>query len=356
MNIILAIIIFSFIIIFHELGHFIMAKKNGIRVLEFCLGLGPTIFKVQKGETVYALNLLPFGGACMMEGEDSESDDERAFNKKTVWQRIQVVAAGPVFNFILAYLLAVLFIGIAGYDAPVIASVEEGYPAQEAGIEPGDRITKLNGYPVHFYSEIRLYNFFHPGEKVEVAYERGGEEHTVTLTPKYSEEAGSYLMGMNGSGEREKSGFFGTLAYGAYEVKFQVVSTFESLRMLVTGQLSLNDLSGPVGVVKTIGDAYEQSVQDGIYYVVVNMLSMTILLSANLGVMNLLPIPALDGGRLLFLIVEGIRRKKIDEELEGKIHLVGFALLMVLMVVVLFNDVRKIVFPMLSLVSVGPFW
>lgn len=99
----------------------------------------------------------------MMEGEDSESDDERAFNKKTVWQRIQVVAAGPVFNFILAYLLAVLFIGIAGYDAPVIASVEEGYPAQEAGIEPGDRITKLNGYPVHFYSEIRLYNFFHPG-------------------------------------------------------------------------------------------------------------------------------------------------------------------------------------------------
>ncbi len=135
-----------------------------------------------------------------------------------------------------------------------------------------------------------------------------------------------------------------------------MVSTFESLRMLVTGQLSLNDLSGPVGIVKTIGDAYEQSVQDGIYYVVVNMLSMTILLSANLGVMNLLPIPALDGGRLLFLIVEGIRRKKIDEELEGKIHLVGFALLMVLMVVVLFNDVRKIVFPMLSLVSVGPFW
>lgn len=292
----------------------------------------------------------------MMEGEDSESDDERAFNKKTVWQRIQVVAAGPIFNFILAYLLAVIFIGVAGYDAPVIASVEEGYPAQEAGIEPGDRILKLNGYPVHFYSEVRLYNFFHPGEEVEVVYERGGEEYTVNLTPKYNEEAGSYMMGMNGSGKRERSGFFGTLAYGAYEVKFQVVSTFESLRMLVTGQLSLNDLSGPVGIVKTIGDTYEQSAQDGLYYVVVNMLSMTILLSANLGVMNLLPIPALDGGRLLFLIIEGIRRKKIDEELEGKIHLTGFALLMMLMVVVLFNDVRKIVLPMLSVINIGQFW
>ena len=343
MNIILAIIIFSFIIIFHELGHFIMAKKNGIRVLEFCLGLGPTIFKVQKGETVYALNLLPFGGACMMEGEDSESDDERAFNKKTVWQRIQVVAAGPVFNFILAYLLAVLFIGIAGYDAPVIASVEEGYPAQEAGIEPGDRITKLNGYPVHFYSEIRLYNFFHPGEKVEVAYERGGEEHTVTITPKYDEELQYYRLGISSSGYTAATPLT-AVRYGAYEVKYWIDTTLLSLKMLVTGQIGIDQLAGPVGIVDVVDDTYQEAKSYGTATVAVNMLNIAILISANLGVMNLLPLPALDGGRLVFLVIEAVRRKRIPPEKEGYVHFAGIVLLMALMVVVMFNDIQRVFF------------
>ena len=351
MSIILAILIFGLIVIIHELGHFLFAKKCGIKVNEFCLGLGPTLFHFTKGETVYSLKLLPFGGACMMEGEDEESSDGRAFNNKSVWERIQVVAAGPVFNFILAYILSVIFIAAAGYDYPVVQSVVEGSPAQEQGIREGDVITKLNHYPVHFYQEVRLYNFFHPGETVDVTFERDGEEHTVTLTPEYHEESGSYLMGINGSAERRKGDALETLAYGAYEVKYQICVTFESLRMLFTGQLTLDDMSGPVGIVKTIGDTYEQSVDSGMYYVVVNMISIAILLSANLGVMNLLPIPALDGGRLMFLIIEGIRRKKIDEELEGKIHFAGFCLLMLLMVVVLFNDVKKIVLPVFSLMG-----
>ena len=350
MKILLAIIIFSLIILFHELGHFLFAKKCGIKVNEFCLGLGPTIFHFGKGETVYSLKLFPFGGACIMEGEDYESDDGRAFNNKTVWQRIQVVAAGPVFNFILAYALSVIYLAIAGYDAPIIGEVVEGSPAQEQGIQVGDEITKLNNYPVHFYSEVRLYNFFHPGETVEVTYERDGEEYTTTITPAWHEDVNSYLMGMNGVGPRQKADALDALAYGAYEVKYQVTVTFESLRMLVTGQLTLDDMSGPVGIVKTIGDAYERSAQDGMYYIVVNMIGIAILLSANLGVMNLLPIPALDGGRLVFLVIEGITRKRLSEDLEGKVNFVAFCLLMVLMVVVLVNDVRKIVVPMLSLV------
>lgn len=350
MKIVIAILIFSFIIIFHELGHFLFAKKCGIKVNEFCLGLGPTILHFQPGETVYSLKLLPFGGACIMEGEDCQSEDGRAFNNKTVWQRIQVVAAGPVFNFILAYILSVIFIACAGYDLPEVSSVVEGSPAQEQGIEAGDVIKKLNNYPVHFYQEIVLYNFFHPGETVDITYERNGEERTVTLTPEYNEEAQAYQMGINSMGQRQKGDIGETLAYGAYEVKYQVAVTFESLRMLFTGKLTLDDMSGPVGIVKTIGDAYDQSAQDGIFYIVVNMMSIAILLSANLGVMNLLPIPALDGGRLLFLIVEGITRKRLSEDLEGKINFVGFALLMLLMVVVLVNDVKKIVLPIFSLV------
>lgn len=349
MKILLAIFIFSFIIIFHELGHFLFAKKCGIKVNEFCLGLGPTIFHFEKGETTYSLKLLPFGGACVMEGEDEESQDRRAFHNKSVWQRIQVVAAGPVFNFILAYLLSVVFIACAGYDAPVIGSVMEGSPAYEQGMKEGDVIKKLNHYPVHFYQEVRLYNFFHPGETVDVTYDRDGVEHTVTLTPEYQEESKSYLMGINGNGQRQKGGVAETLAYGAYEVKYQVTVTFESLRMLFTGKLTLDDMSGPVGIVKTIGDAYDQSARDGIFYIIVNMLSIAILLSANLGVMNLLPIPALDGGRFLFLIVEGVTGKRLSEDLEGKINFVGFALLMLLMVVILVNDVKKIVLPMFAL-------
>ena len=174
MNILVSIIVFSLLILFHELGHFALAKFNGIRVNEFSLGLGPTIIGFTKGETKYSLKLLPFGGACMMEGEDENSSDEKAFNKKSVWARISVVFAGPFFNFILAFLLAIVLIGFVGVDKPVLYDVIDGYAAQEAGLRAGDEIVKMGEKEIHFYKEISTYAMVHVGEPVEITYERDG--------------------------------------------------------------------------------------------------------------------------------------------------------------------------------------
>lgn len=342
MKFIIAIIIFSLIILFHELGHFLLAKKNGIRVNEFCLGLGPTLCGVTKGETKYSIKLFPFGGACMMEGEDGESDDDKAFGKKSVWARISVVVAGPVFNFILAYVLAVILIGCIGVDRPVVSEVMKGYSAEEAGLKPDDVIVKINQKSVHFYREVSMYTFFHPGETLEVTYVRNGEKQKAVMEPALDEESGRYLLGIRTKYEREKVNPLTSLKYGVYEVNYWIWTTMQSLRMLVTGKVSVNELSGPVGIVKTIGDTYEESKSDGIFYIFLNMLNFSILLSANLGVMNLIPLPALDGGRLVFLIIEAIRGKRVDPEKEGMVHFVGIMILMGLMVLVMINDIRKL--------------
>ena len=342
MKIILALLIFSLIVLFHEFGHFLLAKRGGIAVTEFSLGMGPRILSKQIGETRYSWKLLPFGGSCMMVGEDGDSNDENAFGKKSVWTRISVVAAGPIFNFILAFFLALFIIGSIGYDAPDVVAVADGYPAAEAGIQPGDRILQMNHTKIHVYREVSLYVQTHQGETVTVTYERDGERHVVTLEPKLS-ESGTYLLGFRGSGVRTKGNIFQTVWYSAYEVKYWISTTLQSLGMMFRGRVSADDISGPVGIVNTIGDTYEASKQDGGFYVWLNMLNISILLSANLGVMNLLPIPALDGGRLVFLFLEVIRRgKRIDPEKEGMVHFVGLMLLMALMLVVMFNDFRNI--------------
>lgn len=342
MNILIAIIIFSVIILFHELGHFSLAKANKIKVNEFSLGLGPTIVGFQGKETKYSLKLLPFGGMCAMEGEDEESTDQNSFQSKSVWARISVVAAGPIFNFIMAFLFSIIVVGATGFDKPEIGSVMNGYSAQEAGLKKGDIILKMNQKNIHFYKEVSFYSFVNENKPVKVTYERNGKEYKTTLTPTYSKEEKRYLFGFLGTGEREKTGIVETLKYSAFEMKYWIDTTFTSLKLLVTGKVSLNELSGPVGIVKTIGTAYDRSKLDGAFYVFINMMNMCILLSANLGVMNLLPLPALDGGRLVFLVIEAIRRKKIDPNKEGMIHTVGLLLLLALMVIVMFNDIRKL--------------
>lgn len=187
-----------------------------------------------------------------------------------------------------------------------------------------------------------MYALFHDGDTVEITYERDGNRYTTDLTPAYNEESGGYQYGISSVQGYTKLGPGETLAYGVYQVKFWIQYTIRSLEMLVTNQVSFNDLSGPVGIVKTIGDAYEQSLADGYFYVFLNMLNLGILLSANLGVMNLLPIPALDGGRLVFIILEMLRGKPVDPEKEGMVHMAGMAALMTLMLFVLFNDIRNL--------------
>ena len=343
MGIILAILLFSAIVIFHELGHFLLAKKNKIRVDEFSLGLGPTIFGKQFGETKFSLKLLPFGGACMMGEDDVEDMSEGSFNSKSVWARMSVIVAGPVFNLILAWILCMIIIGWTGYRAPIVSNVTDGYSAQEEGIEPGDVIKKIGGKSVHIWNDISLYNMMHAGTKsVEVKYERDGKDYTVVLEPKQNEGDAFPLLGITG-GEMVRPGVIGTVRYGAYTVKYWITYTVDSLKMLISGKVGVKDLSGPVGIVSAVDDVYQEAAPAGMAVVILNLLNIGVLLTANLGVMNLLPLPALDGGRLVFLIIEAVRGKRVPPEKEGMVHFAGFVLLMALMVVIMFNDILKLV-------------
>ena len=428
MKILIAIVIFSAIILIHELGHFLLAKINGIGVTEFSLGMGPRLFGVQKGETRYSVKLFPLGGSCAMVGEDTAEEElQGSFNAAPVLGRISVVAAGPVFNFILAFILSVIIVGFVGYDPAEIVEVQKGSAASEAGIEAGDVITEYNGYHVDLAKDLYVYSYLnglkegdtvtlkvrrdgeikeirytpdvsvryllgfnrsdassmtvesliagmpldeaglqpgdtitaingteiadgeaydvylkdHPlsSEPVEITYVRDGLDYTATITPQ---EYRTPQLGFSYNLGYEKTSGLGVLKYGTLEVKYMIRTTLLSLKQLVTGNLGFKDLSGPVGVVDAIGTTYEQSRSEGTLMLWMNMLNMAVLLSANLGVMNLLPLPALDGGRLVFLVVEAIRRKPINREIEGMVHFAGLMLLMALMVVVMYNDILKI--------------
>lgn len=370
MGILLFIIIFCVVVIAHEFGHFIIAKMNGIHVVEFSVGMGPCLFSFTKGETKYAIRLLPLGGACMFEGEDGlnlseDADDETdkvqaqetaeelvhntelgkksgAFPDAPVWVRIATVVAGPIFNFILAFFFSAIIIGSYGADTPVVQKVSEDGAAYAAGLRDGDKIVEMNGNKIRLYREISLASMLNKGEDIAVIYERGGQSYDTVITPIYDEEAGRYYMGLYGQGVYEKFSLPGTLKYSAYEVGYWIETTFMSLKMLVQGQVTKDDVAGPVGMAQTVNDIYTQSKPDGAYYVWLNMLNFAILLSANLGVLNLLPFPALDGGRLVFLLVEAVRGKPIPPEKEGIVHMIGMVLLMALMVFVLFNDLGRL--------------
>ena len=363
MGIVLFLIIFCVVVIAHEFGHFIIAKMNGIHVVEFSVGMGPCLFSFTKGDTKYAVRLLPLGGACMFEGEDGlnlpeeKSEDEPvenpvhetqlgkksgAFPDAPVWVRIATVVAGPIFNFILAFFFSAIIIGSYGADTPVVQKVAEDGAAYAAGIRDGDKIVQMDGNKIRLYREISLASMLNKGEDIAVTYERDGQIYETVITPVYDATAGRYYMGLYGQGVYEKFSLPGTLKYSAYEVGYWIETTFMSLKMLVQGQVSKDDVAGPVGMAQTVNNIYAQSKPDGAYYVWLNMLNFAILLSANLGVLNLLPFPALDGGRLVFLLVEAVRGKPVPPEKEGIVHMIGMVLLMALMVFVLFNDISRL--------------
>ncbi len=302
-SVLIAIIIFSVIVLFHELGHFLFAKANNVRVNEFSLGLGPTIWGFKKGETKYSIKALPFGGACMMEGEDEESNDGRAFNNASILGRMSIVFAGPFFNFIMAFVFATIVIMAVGYDKPTVMGISDNSAAQEASIKAGDEIVAMNNKKIHFFSEIGAYSIFHPGEKVDVTFVRNGKEKHASLTPKYSKEYKTYMYGFMGGDVEKKPTLIDSAKHGVYKFNYYIYTTFESLRLMVTGKVSVNDLSGPVGIVKSMGDTYNSAkTTNGLFVALISLLNYATMLSANLGIMNLLPLPALDGGRLLFLI------------------------------------------------------
>ena len=244
MGIIIAILLFSFIIIFHELGHFLLAKANGIRVEEFSLGLGPTLIGKQIGETKFSIKLLPFGGACMMGEDDADDMSEGSFNSKSVWARMSVIAAGPVFNLILAWIMCVIIILAVGYQPAEISGVSEGYSAEEQGMQAGDVIKEINGRNVHIWNDISLYTLTHPDEtSLEIVYERDGQAIRISIEPRQLEGDQSPKLGVLSPGY-VRTGILGAMEYGAYTVKYWVNYTVDSLRMLFTGKVGIRDLSG----------------------------------------------------------------------------------------------------------------
>ncbi len=354
-TLIVFILVFSVVVIAHELGHFLIAKLNGIKVLEFAIGMGPSLIQFTKGETRYVLRLLPLGGACMFEGEDGvysskeegktrqepEQKPEGSFSEAKVWARIATVFAGPFFNIILAFLLSLIVVGFSGSVKPTINSLMEGYPAAQAGLEVGDVITKIDGDRVYLQSEVTLISSMSRGKTMEVEYLRDGEKYKTSLTPQFSEADDRYYMGFT-IGEYVECKGLKLIQYSFYEVRYWLNATIDSLLMLVQGQLSKDDLSGPVGIAVTIDETIEQTKPYGLPTTILTMINFAVLLSVNLGVMNLLPIPALDGGRLLFLLVEVVRGKPLPPEKEGIVHFVGFVALMLLMVFVMYNDIARI--------------
>ena len=431
MNYLIGILILGLVVLFHEFGHFILAKLNHIKVLEFALGMGPKILSFQKGETVYAWRALPFGGSCTMLDED-EGDglEEGSFIGAPLWRRALVVAAGPVFNFILAFLISIIIIGISGADPATVVEVAANSAEAEAGLQPGDRIVRYNGssvlnardlymdviteevpwdqidltvvrdgkkirmsyapevderYMLGFYygdaedggveitmlpsdsalkaagaemgdiiteyngvsvgsmTELQDYLAEHPmdGSPIDLVLSRDGKSYTIDgVQPKVVKRG---LLGFSFNLAREKQNALGVISYSFGEVGFWIKMVWESLAGLVSGTYTVNDLSGPVGIVKTVGDtAAEVAEEFSIGEAVLTVLSIMSMISANLGVMNLIPLPALDGGRLLLMLIEAVRRKPVNRKIESYINFYGLMLLLLLMVFITVHDILKL--------------
>lgn len=357
-SIIALFLIIGLVVFVHEFGHFLLAKKNGVGVIEFSIGMGPRILSTVHKGTRYSLKWIPFGGSCLMLGDDNGivdpdaeeiTDKEHSLAEKNVWARISIIAAGPIFNFLLAFVLAVIVIGFAGSDKPYVQGVIDNYPAQEAGLDKGDLITSVNGSRVHLFREIQIYMAMNPGKSLDVTYVRDNQTHETTLVPKYDVANNTYYMGIY-SGARYGLKWYETLQYGLYEVKYNVVTVIKSLGMIFTGDLPMTSFSGPVGIATTVNDMVEEvntsmadeSFSDRAMTMFLTLANFVVMISANLGVMNLLPIPALDGGRLLFLLIEAVRGKPVPKEKEAIVHIAGIIFLFIFMIFILFSDIIKI--------------
>ena len=348
--IIIAVLLFGFLIAIHEFGHFITAKLFGVRVNEFAIGMGPAILSKQKGETLYALRIFPVGGYCAMEGEDEDSDDPRAFGSQAAWKRVVILAAGACMNFLAGLALILLLAsGTERYTTTQIAGFADGFPlAGESGLMVGDRVVKINGERIYLYSDVITFLSRGAGESYDIVVERGGRQLTLNDLPlvprEYKNEDGQSVVryGINFSvadatlGAKLRNSWYNAIDF--------VRLVRLSLTDLLSGNAGLKDLTGPIGIVDTISQVGEQS--QTVRMALENILYFGALIAVNLAVMNLLPLPALDGGRIFFLLVNSLwmllTRRRIDPKYEGYVHFAGLVALMGLMVLVAFNDLARI--------------
>lgn len=333
-TLIASIIVFGLIIFVHELGHYIAARLSGIKVLELALGFGPRLIGWSRGGTDYSLRIIPFGGFCRMLGEDpSEKDDPGNFTEKPLLSRIAVVVAGPLMNFVLALLLLFsvyfFFVGVPITDSTGIGNVVPGHPAAEAGLQAGDQLIAIDGVNVSNWNDVVSLIEDKEGRQVELAFIRDGKQNVISITP-IAEETPEGTRGVIGITPRVEKFVFGGAINSSFQyISFVLVATYQTL----TGKVPL-EVVGPVGIISFVG----QAANNGI----VSLMLLTALISFSLCIMNLLPIPALDGGRLLFLLIEGIRRRPLDPEKEGFIHMIGFAILIILILLITYNDLIRL--------------
>ena len=349
--ILVAILVFGVLIAVHELGHFMAAKACGVRVNEFSIGMGPALWKKQKGETQYSLRLFPVGGFCAMEGEEEDSDDPTALNNQGFWAKLLIFAAGAAMNFIAGLLIIlVLYADAQAFYVPVVAGFADGCPLESAdGLQEGDRLLRIDGEKVYVYSDISLLMGLNKTGAFDLQIERNGEVITLrdfTMERReYTDQNGKAYTGYGLYFGAEEATLGRKLSYSWNNAMDFVRLVRLSLQMLVTGQAGVKDLSGPVGIVSTMTQVGEQAATTRA--AVENIAYLAALIAVNLAVMNLLPLPALDGGKIFFLVINAVSmqlfKKQIPAKYENYIHFAGLILLLALMAVITFSDVWKLI-------------
>ena len=340
-TILITLLIIAVLILVHEWGHFITARKIGIPVWEFSIGFGPKIYGRKKDGVEYSLRLIPLGGYVRMAGEEpGDANDPEGFNNRTPLEKMGVAFAGPFMNFVLALLIFVYIYSVVGIprvsDQPIIGQVVVNTPAEKGGLQANDLVLQANNKDIKTWDEFTVAISSTPeGQPLNLTVERNKKVINLSIIPVKNETTGKPSIGVMSALAYDKQGIISAIKIGFQQTYELTVLLLSSLGILISGGASVNDLAGPVGITKLIGEAAQAGM--------VLLLSFTAFLSINLGILNLLPIPALDGSRIVFALVEAIRRKPLEPEKEGFIHWLGFLFLITLMILVTYNDIVRLI-------------
>lgn len=328
---IMAILAFSLLVIIHELGHFALAKFNGVKVHEFSLGMGPKLFGIKGKETEYLIKAFPIGGYVKMEGENDESNDPRAFNNKTPGQKLSIVSAGAIMNFILAIVLFAIIGAVDGYISPVIGEVVPNSPAMKAGILVGDKITKVNSVNIERWDDFLGEMSTNKGESLNIEVTRDSKAQKLLLKPLKDEKENKFIIGIRVSNIREKMSLGESVVYGFDQTATSARQIFDFFGSLFKGKVSVNDVGGPISIIRISGKAAQMGLT--------SLMMLTAMLSVQLGIFNIIPFPALDGGWIFILLFEIISGKKLNESKVAAVNYIGFMCLMALMVLIVLKDI-----------------